>query len=298
VPASLARIVCVGLVLWGAASARAQAPASGQSDSAAMQAAHAAEQESAMQAADAEARKHFQIGKLLLDSGRFQEATTEFEAAYKLSGRPQLLYNLYIAYRDAGNVDKAIESLRGYLDKVPDAPDRINLTARLASLEEQRKRQLEQAERARLASEEAERAKAEAAKRTYTVTDHSVVPWVVMGVGGALIVASVGTGVAALGKSKELEENCFDATSCPRSQEDNINKARALSTTTDVLWISGAATAVTGFVLWVTGVLDTERQVPISRRGVPDRLRGHPARVTGGAAITPEGVSTTLTARF
>src|SRR5262245_52034956 len=106
-----------------------------------MQAAHAAEQESAMQAADEEARKHFQIGKLLLDSGRFQEATTEFESAYRLSGRPQLLYNLYIAHRDAGNTDKAVEALRGYLEKVPDAPDRINLEARLASLEEQQQRQ-------------------------------------------------------------------------------------------------------------------------------------------------------------
>jgi tetratricopeptide (TPR) repeat protein len=282
VQASLARIVCVGCVLWGAASARAQAPASGESDSAAVQAAHAAEQESAMQAADAEARKHFQIGKVLLEKGHFQEATGEFELAYKLSDRPQLLYNLYVAHRDAGNVDKAIQALRGYLEKVPDAPDRLNLTARLASLEEQQKRQREQEERTRLASEEAAAAKAEAAKRTYTVTDHSIVPWIVMGAGGALVVGSVGTGVAALGTSKELEKNCFDETRCPSSEKDNITRARALSTTTDVLWITGTAAVVTGFVLWVTGVLDTERQVPVS----------------AGAGFTPEGVSLALTARF
>jgi tetratricopeptide (TPR) repeat protein len=278
--ALLARLaVALSGTLAVTAGARAQAPE--HTDSAAAQAAHAEEQERAMQAADEEARKHFQIGKLLLDSGRFQEATVEFEQAYELSGRPQLLYNLYIAYRDAGNVDKAIESLRGYLDRVPDAPDRINLTARLASLEEQRKRQLEQEERARLAAEEAERAKAEAAKRTYTVVDRSIVPWIVMGAGGALIVTSVGTGVAALGKSKELEDNCFDDTSCPTSQKGNIDSARALSTATDVLWIAGTAAVVSGFVLWVTGALDTERQVPVA-----------------GAVITPEGVHTTLTARF
>jgi tetratricopeptide (TPR) repeat protein len=274
--------LCLGSLLWLAPSVRAQQPAPGQSDSAAVQAAHAAEQESAMQAADEEARKHFQIGKLLLDSGRFQEAIAEFEAAYKLSGRPQLLYNLYVAHRDAGNVDQAIEALRGYLEKVPDAPDRLNLTARLAALEEQQKRQREQEERARLATEEAAQAKAEVAKRTYTVTEHSAVPWIVMGIGGALVVGSVGTGVAALGKSHELKDKCFDANSCPRSQKDNIDKARALSTTTDVLWITGSAAVVTGFVLWVTGVLDTERQVP----------------VTAGASITPQGVSTSLTARF
>jgi tetratricopeptide (TPR) repeat protein len=275
--------LCLGSVLCFAASGQAQGPAPAHGDSAAVQAAHAAEQESAMQAADEEARKHFQIGKLLLDKGHFQEAANEFDTAYKLSDRPQLLYNLYVANRDAGNVDKAIEALRGYLDKVPDAPDRVNLTARLTSLEEQQKRQLAQEERTRLASEEAERAKAEAAaQRTYKVVEHSKVPWIVMGVGGALVVTSVGTGVAALGKSKELEDNCFDDTSCPSSQQGNIDKARALSTATDVLWISGAAAAVTGFVLWVTGVLDTEREVP----------------VTAGAAVTPQGVSAAVTARF
>src|ERR1700712_5200677 len=86
-----------------------------------------------MKSLDEEARERFELGRTFYDAGRFQQAAEEFGEAYKLSGRPQLLYNLYVANRDAANWQLAIEALRGYLDKVPDAPDRINLRARLES---------------------------------------------------------------------------------------------------------------------------------------------------------------------
>jgi tetratricopeptide (TPR) repeat protein len=264
-------------------SASAQAPSvpPNQTDSAAMQAAHAAEQEQAMQAADAEARSHFNVGKALLDSGRFSEAAQEFDKAYRLSGRPQLLYNLYVAHRDAGNTPNAIVALRAYLNTVPDAPDRVNLEARLASLEEQERHHVEQEEATRRAREEAALAKAQAAKRTHTVVEKSKVPWILMASGGALVAASIGTGVAALNTSKDLEDNCYSSTSCPSSQKGNIDKTQALSLTTDVLWAVGGASLVTGFVLWVTGALDEKREVPIT-----------------SVAIAPGVVSATLTKRF
>jgi tetratricopeptide (TPR) repeat protein len=276
------RALALGILLWLPLPALAQAtPAAPAADAAAAQAAHNEEQDRAMQAADYEARQHFQIGKTLLDSGRFQQAAEEFEAAYKLSGRAQLLYNIYIAHRDAGNTQRAVESLRAYLDKVPDAPDRINLLARLSALEEQEKRQKEQEERARKADEDAAKARAEAASRPRTVTEKSSVPWIMMGAGGALVGVSIGTGVAALGKSKKLEDNCFDKHACPASQKGNIDAAKKLSITTDVLWAVGGTAAVTGFVLWVTHALDRERELPAA-----------------SVAFSPSGVSASLSARF
>ena len=279
---ALFRTGVFGCVLWMGVPAFAQQEApSDQMDPAAAQAAHAAEQEKAMLAADKEARSHFNVGKALLDSGRFAEAAEEFDKAYRLSGRPQLLYNLYVAHRDAGNTPKAVEALRAYLKSVPDAPDRVNLQAKLDSLEEQEKHRIEQEEATRRANEEAALAKAEAAKRTRTVVDKSPVPWILMGSGTALLAASIGTGVAALNKSSELEDNCFSATACPSSQKGNIDKAQSLSITTDVLWGVGGAAVVTGFVLWVTGTLDTKREVPIT-----------------SVAVAPGAVSATLTKRF
>ena len=50
---------------------------------------------------DEAARRHFRLGQAYYQNGQFPEAAAEFEQAYQLSGRPQLLYNIYLAHRDA-----------------------------------------------------------------------------------------------------------------------------------------------------------------------------------------------------
>lgn len=227
----------------------------------AMPSAQQAEQDKAMTLMDEEARQHFQIGKSLYDAGRFNEAAAEFEQAYKKSGRPQLLYNLYVANRDASNWAAAVEALRGYLDKVPDAADRINLRARLKSMEEAAARDAEQKRQAEAESER--QRQAEAAPKTRTETVHSVVPWVLVGVGGALVVGGAITGVLANSKVSDLEDKCDDNI-CPPSEGDSIDGAKTLAVTTDVLIGAGAVTAGVGLILYFTGALDEERQVPIA----------------------------------
>jgi tetratricopeptide (TPR) repeat protein len=213
-----------------------------------------------MLAMDQEAREHFQLGRTFYDAGRFQQAAEEFEAAYRLSGRPQLLYNLYVAHRDAGELDQAIVSLRAYLEKVPDAPDRVNLKARLQSLEQQAQKHAEQEARAQQATQAG---RTGAPPKTRTETKRSVVPWVLLGTGGGLLVGSIATGVMAQSKAKDLDGACGDS-DCPASQKSNIDTTRTLAITTDVLWSVGGACAVTGLVLWLTGALDEERQVPVA----------------------------------
>lgn len=212
---------------------------------------------------DTEARERFELGRTFYEAGRFQQAAEEFAEAYKLSGRPQLLYNLYVANRDAGNWQVATDSLRGYLDKVPDAPDRITLNARLEALEAQNAvRKKEQAE-----AEEARRRNAVVITRPVTV--RSNIPWIVASSGGALLVGSIITGVMAKSKDDDLDKACADGGKiCPEWQRSNANKAYALAITTDVLWTVGAAAAVTGFVLWYSGALDTKKDVPVASFGV------------------------------
>ena len=225
---------------------------------------------------DTEARERFELGRTFYEAGRFQQAAEEFGEAYKLSGRPQLLYNLYVANRDAGNWQMATDSLRGYLEKVPDAPDRITLNARLEALEAQNAvRKKEQAE-----AEEARRRNAVVITRPVTV--RSNIPWIVASSGGALLVGSIVTGVMAKSKDSDLDKACADGGKiCPAWQRDDANKAYALAITTDVLWTVGAAAAVTGFVLWYSGVLDTKKDVPVASIGA-----------------TQHGMSGSLTVRF
>src|SRR4051794_20172946 len=92
--------LCFGLLLL-VASTQAHAQSDGDPN---VQAQQQAEQEQAMGAMDMEARQHFMIGKTLYDAGRFQQAAEEFDSAYQLSKRPQLLYNVYVAHREAGNL--------------------------------------------------------------------------------------------------------------------------------------------------------------------------------------------------
>ena len=85
---------------------------------------------------DEAARRHFRLGQAYYQNGQFAEAATEFEQAYQLSGRAALLYNVYLAHRDALHTRQSYEALRQYLDEMPDPPDEDHLRARLQHLED------------------------------------------------------------------------------------------------------------------------------------------------------------------
>ena len=57
---------------------------------------------------DDEGRVHFRLGTAYYESGRFRQAAAEYQQAYDLSRRPALLYNIFLAWRDAGDVAQHI----------------------------------------------------------------------------------------------------------------------------------------------------------------------------------------------
>jgi tetratricopeptide (TPR) repeat protein len=210
---------------------------------------------------ETQAREAFERGRIHYDNGDFPRAAAAFEDAYRLSGRDGLLYNLYLAYRDANNQEKAAEALRGYLTKVEAIENRPQLEARLKALEDgiaQRKaaEAAEAAERDRLAREQAEReanaqkqAAAQSAPAAAPVNKHWWVPGVaVMGAGAALMLGSIGTGVASNSKADKLEKECMDGI-CDPSFKSTGDSGKTLAVVTDVLLFGGLATAVVGGVL-------------------------------------------------
>ena len=108
-----------------------------------------------------QARAHFQLGKTLYDGGSFEQAAHEFEEAFRLSQRPQLLYNIFLAWRDASQMGKAIDALQRYLTAIPNAPDAASLRSRLTSMQ---RAYSEQQQREQEATAATERARAEAAR--------------------------------------------------------------------------------------------------------------------------------------
>ena len=241
----------------------------------------------AQEGSDEEARMHFRLGRAYYDSGRFEEAANEFQQAYELSQRPQLLYNVFIAHRDAGELGEAIEALETYLELVPDAVGRESLEARLQSMrrlhrQQQAAREAQGREGTQGSAQEGtgtgegtdtgEGTGTETGAGTETGTGGdelgegdgtgapppeigddgggtNLVPWVVMGVGGAIMAGAIVTGVLALGAESQLEEECPDDACTSSDWMDTRDTGKTMATLTDVLLITGGLTVAAGAAL-------------------------------------------------
>jgi len=100
-----------------------------------------------------EAKRHVELGVGHYDAGRYAEAVTEFELAYRLSNKPALLFNIARAESKLGHEEAAIAFLRRYLEERPDAPDSAAVLA-----------EVEARERAQAMTKDKQHAEAEAAE--------------------------------------------------------------------------------------------------------------------------------------
>src|SRR5262245_48238214 len=82
-----------------------------------------------------EAMEHATKGRRAFDLGAYDEAISEFATAYRLKDDPALLYNLAQAHRLAGHTSDALRFYRVYLTRFPDAPNRSDVEAKIASLQ-------------------------------------------------------------------------------------------------------------------------------------------------------------------
>lgn len=106
---------------------------------------------------DAKARQLFEAGRIAYEEGLFDNAVENFRAAYKLSGRTALLYNLGMAAERARLDEEALQAFETYLANNPSAQNRGYVEQRIAFLREAI------AEREAKAAADAEAARAEAA---------------------------------------------------------------------------------------------------------------------------------------
>ena len=207
---------------------------------------------------DEAARRHFRLGQAYYQNGQFPEAATEFEQAYQLSGRPALLYNIYLAHRDALHTRQSYEALRQYLDEVADPPDEDHLRARLHHLEE--------ALAANPDIDPVVQPDVETTNPTPTVDttetpdltvaeepeSSSPVPFVIMGAGGGVLIGGLAAALISRGARSDLDELCAADGACPSDSnwESLRDKGRRSALAADVQIGVGAAAAVSGLVLF------------------------------------------------
>ncbi len=229
---------------------------------------------------DERAQAQYQVGRALYDSGRYNEAAREWLGAYELSQRPSMLFNAYLAYRDAGNLRAAVNVLGRYLETNPEIDDAERLQHRyeamrttLEELDEEEAREREEAEereRQLAAEREAERLRAEEQarlaeeqrQRAYEA-ENRVHPagWAVMGLGAGMLVGAGAAGILALESQSVIEENC-SAGSAPEGSglrcasdfpaDDRARERRRRAIASDVLFVAGGITTVTGLIMLFT----------------------------------------------
>jgi tetratricopeptide (TPR) repeat protein len=67
-----------------------------------------------------DAKSHFKQGKAYEEAGAFARAAEEFEAAYAIDPRAEILFDIAQAYRLAGDKQRAIDNFKRFLDARPD----------------------------------------------------------------------------------------------------------------------------------------------------------------------------------
>jgi tetratricopeptide (TPR) repeat protein len=200
---------------------------------------------------DEQARSHFKVGQSLYQAGRFAEAGAEWEKAYALSNRSSLLYNVYVAYRDAGDWKNAARALELFLAKGEvSIEERPTLQARLDVM----KREIAEREAAEAAAAQAAAApppEPAAEPAPEPKQESSIVPWIVGGTGAAMVIAGIATGVVTLTKKNEINDACEQNGVCPSDfdLEAKRDSAKTMALVTDVLLIGGGVAVATGVVL-------------------------------------------------
>src|SRR5262245_36586900 len=71
-----------------------------------------------------EASQLFEKGKAAYRLGDFDEAIVHFREGFRLKPDPTFLYNIALAYRAKGDLEKAIFFYQSYLRDAPNAPNR------------------------------------------------------------------------------------------------------------------------------------------------------------------------------
>jgi tetratricopeptide (TPR) repeat protein len=247
------------------------------------------------QSDDERARVHFEAGRSYYEQARYDDAAREWQQSFELSGRPELLLNISQAQERALRYDDAIGAARQYLVLLPEASDRKTVEDRIVNLEELRARfergapapleppgslpdtagpggaSATDASRATTPSSAGTpvaRAQAEAPAPTalpelepHRGDNPLALPAIVlMGVGGATLVASLVTGLIAHGDYESLERQCDDDGLCPREARDELDEGESLAAASTVLAIVGVIAAGTGGALLIVGAQRAESQ--------------------------------------
>jgi tetratricopeptide (TPR) repeat protein len=81
------------------------------------------------------ARRAFADAETAFAAGEYERAAARFEVAYDLSGDAQIAFNIGLCFDRSGVRARAAAWYRTYLERIPDAADRLDIEQRILALE-------------------------------------------------------------------------------------------------------------------------------------------------------------------
>lgn len=214
-------------------------------------------------ASDQEAAKaHFLAGSSYYDAANYSDAVKEFNEAYRLSKRPDLLYNIALGYERLSDFDNAISTLKRYLVEKVNAPDRNMIESRIKNLEKLRdiRNNPPIAPGTPVPEPQPQPQISEPQPQPPPATKRSLGTLGYAGIGSGslgavLLLSSIGTGIVAKRKSNELLDACPTRINCDPSLRSVQTQGKRLALATDVMIGVGAVALVAGVALLVVDLV-------------------------------------------
>jgi tetratricopeptide (TPR) repeat protein len=203
----------------------------------------------------AEAKARYAAGEALYAAARYAEAIVEFQAAYDLSHRAAILYNLARAESRLGHEETAIRYLQRYLIEAPDVADaasiRSEIAARENALAEARSKQEVEtaANRAIIVAAEAARRADEDRRRAFAAILPRWPGYTFLGIGLALCAGGFISGGFALSDANTISGGSGEFT---QDRADTISRGQTAANVSLPLLITGATLATTGIALLIS----------------------------------------------
>lgn len=252
-------------------------------------------QESEGDGLDVEARALYEAGLAAYNAGRYESALASFSRGHEASGRAAFLYNIGLTQERLFNLEEALAAYRGYLEGVPDAPNRALVERRIERIAERLAQGGISGGQEEAPPPEDDEADPEGALGASTsdaarpdeeegeVVSRQRAPEPVdepppsggddgallgaglgvLGGGAALVVVGAILGGAAIAEHGSLESGCS-----PTCTPDETAGGRSLALAADIFLIGGAVVAATGLILTIVGLTsgsdDSETAIRVS----------------------------------
>lgn len=220
----------------------------------------------------ARARNHFNAGTAYYDDGRYDDAAREFAEAYRLTGHPDVLFNLASSYDRLERRDDAIEHYRKYLDEAESPPDRERIETRIHELETLRDAEARETTEATATTTAVEPPATTPHEESGGSSLLGPIGWGLVGLGVAAGVVAVITGLVAQSNYDQLARTCSpmgEVYSCEGFNWEALKRdGETMATLNTVFLVTGIAALAAGatlVVLDLTGGSREERTATAAR---------------------------------